>query len=341
MRVWFWPLFVGSLLLPLTAQSKGKTEPHILEGAAQGSTWRVLYNGKEQPGLQALVEKELAAFDKIFSNYRPDSDISRFNQQSGNDWFAVDPDLVTLVDYSHKVSEKTRGAFDITVGPLLKVWGFGPFKTKDHKVPSDADITAAQKEVDYKKLLSRKKPPALKKLIPHLHVDLSGVAQGYSVDKIAGFLEKRGIKSYMVEIGGEIKTKGKKLDGSSWTLGIDTPDNSGEVAAVLKLDGLALTTAGDYREYFEKDGKRYSHTIDPRTGRPIQHDLASVTVIAPMTWEADAWDTALMVLGPEESRKILAQEKQLSVYMILHQGQGFRTESLGGFQKYLSEDSKR
>jgi thiamine biosynthesis lipoprotein len=341
MRVWFWPLFVWTLTWPLSAQSLDKTEPHVLEGAAQGSTWRVLYNGKEQPSLQTDVERELAVFDKIFSNYRLDSDISRFNQQSGTDWFAVDPDLVTLVDYSRKVSEKSRGAFDITIGPLLRVWGFGPFKTKEHKIPSDADVTAAQKDVDYRKLLSRKKPAALKKLNPKLHVDLSGVAQGYSVDRIAGFLDKRGIKSYMVEIGGEIKTRGKKPDGSSWTLGIDTADNSGEVAAVLKLEGRSLTTAGDYRDYFEKDGKRYSHTIDPRTGRPIQHELASVTVIAPMTWEADAWDTALMVLGPEAGRTILSQNKQLSVFMILHQGQGFRTESLGGFQKYISEDSKR
>jgi thiamine biosynthesis lipoprotein len=113
------------------------------------------------------------------------------------------------------------------------------------------------------------------------------------------------------------------------------------VAAVLQLEGRGLTTAGDYRDYFEKDGKRYSHTIDPRNGRPIQHELASVTVIAPMTWEADAWDTALMVLGPNETRKLVPQLKQLAVYMILHQGQGFRTESLGGFQKYINEGNKR
>jgi thiamine biosynthesis lipoprotein len=328
--------------LPLLAQGLVKTEPHVLEGAAQGSTWRILYNGKEQTDLQAAVDKELAAFDGIFSNYRPDSDISRFNRQRSTDWFPVDADLVRLVEFSHAVSEKSRGAFDITIGPLLRVWGFGPFKTKDHKIPSDADITAAKKDVDYKKLLSRRKPPALKKLNANIHVDLSGVAQGYSVDKVAGFLDKRGIRSYMVEIGGEIKTKGKKADGSAWTLGIDTADNTGEVAAVLQLEGRSLTTAGDYREYFEKDGKRYSHTIDPRTGRPIQHELASVTVIAPMTWEADAWDTAFMVLGPEETRKLLPMVKQLSVYMILHQGsQGFRTESLGGFQKYISEGNKR
>ncbi len=339
MRFWFLSLFFVSL--PLFAQGLGKTEPHALEGAAQGSTWRVLYNGKEQPDLQAAVEKELATFDRIFSNYRPDSDISRFNQQSTTEWFNVDTDLVTLVEFAQSVSEKSRGAFDITIGPLLRVWGFGPFKAKDHKIPSDADIATAKKDVDYKKLLSRRKPAALKKLNPNIHVDLSGIAQGYSVDKIAAFLDQRGIKSYMVEIGGEIKTKGKKVDGSVWSLGIDTPDNSGEVAAVLQLEGRALTTAGDYREYFEKDGKRYSHTIDPRSGRPIQHELASVTVIAPMTWEADAWDTALMVLGPTEIRQLLPKLKQLSVYMILHQGQGFRTESLGGFQKYISEGNKR
>ncbi len=334
-------LFLGFMSLPLFAQGLEKTEPYTLEGAAQGSTWRVLYNGKEQPDLQAAVEKELANFDRIFSNYRPDSDISRFNRQSTSEWFNVDPDLVTLVEFAQSVSEKSRGAFDITIGPLLRVWGFGPFKTKDHKIPGDADIAAAKKDVDYKKLQSRRKPAALKKLNPNIHVDLSGIAQGYSVDRIAAFLDQRGLKSYMVEIGGEIKTKGKKVDGSVWSLGIDTPDNSGEVAAVLQLEGRALTTAGDYREYFEKDGKRYSHTIDPRSGRPIQHELASVTVIAPMTWEADAWDTALMVLGPTEIRQLMPKLKQLSVYMILHQSQGFRTESLGGFQKYISEGSKR
>ncbi|WP_141732698.1 FAD:protein FMN transferase [Oligoflexus tunisiensis] len=339
MRLWFGALWF--LSLPLFGQSLTKHDAHVLEGKAQGSTWRVLYQGQEQKDLKAAVEKELAAFDKIFSNYRPDSDISRFNQQPSTDWFAVDADLVTLVELARTVSEKSRGAFDITIGPLLRVWGFGPFRAKDPKIPGDNDIKAAQKDVDYKKLLSRRKPPALKKANPNLHVDLSGVAQGYSVDHVAAFLDQRGIASYMVEIGGEIKTKGRKADGKPWTLGIDTPDNSGGVAAVLHLEGRGLTTAGDYREYFEKDGKRYSHTIDPRNGRSVQHALASVSVIAPAVWEADAWDTAFMVLGPEKTRRMVPQLKTLSVYMILHEGRGFRTESLGGFDKYLSEGSKR
>lgn len=334
-------LTLSLLIFPLSLAAANKAEPHSLEGAAQGSTWRVLYNGKQQSELQAAVEKELAAFDKIFSNYRPDSDISRFNQQSSSDWFLVDADLVKLVDLSHRVSAISSGAFDITIGSLMRVWGFGPFKVKDHKIPSDAAITLAQKDVDYKKLLTRQQPAALKKLNPKLNVDLSAVAQGYSVDRIAGLLEKRGIDSYMVEIGGEIKTKGKKVDGQSWTLGIDAPDASGGIATVLQLEGLALTTAGDYREYFEKDGQRYSHTIDPRSGRPVRHGIASVTVIAAMAWEADAWDTAFMVLGPEETRKLVPQLKQLAVYMITHQGQGLRTESLGGFSKYLKDGSTR
>jgi thiamine biosynthesis lipoprotein len=339
MRLWFLTL----CFLSLAPQAHGipQVEPYVLEGAAQGSTWRVLYYGKKQADLQTSVEKELAAFDRIFSNYRADSDISRFNQQNSSDWFPVDADLVQLVELAQQVSEKSQGAFDITIGPLLRVWGFGPFKSKDPSIPSEAAIAAAQKDVGYKKLQSRRKPPALRKLAPQLHVDLSGVAQGYSVDKLAAFLERRGISRYMVEIGGEIKTKGRKTDGKPWTLGIDTPDQTGEVAAVLHLEGRALTTAGDYREYFEKDGKRYSHTIDPRSGRPIQHALASVTVIAPATWEADAWDTALMVLGPEESRKIVPTQKQLAVYMILREKQGFRSESLGGFDKYLTPDSRR
>ncbi|HYX33435.1 MAG TPA: FAD:protein FMN transferase [Oligoflexus sp.] len=339
MGLWFLPLLLISL--PLSAEGLGKIEPNVLEGAAQGSTWRVLFNGKEQTELQSAIEKELATFDKVFSNYRPDSDISRFNRQSSTEWFSVDADLLKLVEFCHKVSLKSRGAFDITIGPLLRIWGFGPFKTKDRSIPTEAAIAEAKKDVDFKKLLSRRQPAALKKLNPNIHVDLSGVAQGYSVDRVAALLDRKGIMSYMVEIGGEIKTKGKKLNGQLWTLGIDTPDATGDVAAVLNLEGKGLTTAGDYREYFEMDGKRYSHTIDPRTGRPVQHELASVTVIAPMTWEADAWDTAFMVLGPEATRKQSADMKQLAVYMILHQGQGFRTESLGGFTRYLTESSKR
>ncbi|MDQ3230727.1 MAG: FAD:protein FMN transferase, partial [Pseudobdellovibrionaceae bacterium] len=274
MRLWFLPLLLISL--PLSAEGLGKTEPNVLEGAAQGSTWRVLFNGKEQSELQSAIEKELAAFDKVFSNYRPDSDISRFNRQSSTEWFSVDADLVKLVAFCHEVSLKSRGAFDITIGPLLRIWGFGPFKTKDRSIPTEAAIAEAKKDVDFKKLLSRRQPAALKKLNPNIHVDLSGVAQGYSVDRVAALLDRKGIMSYMVEIGGEIKTKGKKLNGQLWTLGIDTPDATGDVAAVLNLEGKGLTTAGDYREYFEKDGKRYSHTIDPRTGRPVQHELASV-----------------------------------------------------------------
>jgi thiamine biosynthesis lipoprotein len=335
MRLWF--LTLCFLSLPPLAQGIPQVEPYALEGEAQGSTWRVLYYGKKQLDLQGAVAKELAAFDKIFSNYRADSDISRFNRHNGTDWFPVDADLVQLVELSHEVSVKSQGAFDITIGPLLRIWGFGPFKSKEPKIPSPAAIAAAQKDVDYRKLQSRRQAPALKKLNPHLYVDLSGVAQGYSVDKIAALLDQRGITRYMVEIGGEITTKGRKPDGKPWTLGIDTPDNKGELAAVLHLEGRALTTAGDYREYFEKDGKRYSHTLDPRTGRPIEHELASVTVIAPKAWEADAWDTALMVLGPEATRKLVSSQKQLAVYMILHQKKGFHSESLGGFDKYLIE----
>lgn len=317
-------------------------EPFAIEGRAQGTTWHIRYTGSEKVDLKAQVDKELAAFDKIFSNYRPDSDINRFNQQNSKDWFPVDPDLVHLVQLSNEVSRLSNGAFDITVGPLLKVWGFGPFKTKEHKIPGDAAIATALKDVDYRQLEWRLAPPALKKNNPALYVDLSGVAQGYSVDRIAAFLDSQKIPAYMVEIGGEIQTRGVKAPGKPWTLAIDAPeDASGLAAGFLHLEGRGLTTAGDYRDYFEKDGKRYSHTIDPRTGRPVAHNLASVTVVADKTWEADAWDTALMVLGPEGIRQLAPQLKSLALFLIIREGKGFRTETLGGFEKLLIEDSRR
>ncbi len=324
-----WPL----LAVNPDKKVKEVLEPFAIEGLAQGSSYHISYTGKERPEIQRLVDERLASFDKIFSNYRPDSDISRFNNQNGLDWFKVDADLVRLVELSHKISQQSQGAFDITVGALLKIWGFGPFKTADHRLPTDAQIAEALKDVGYRQLLFQKSPPALKKTNTRVYVDVSGIAQGYSVDKIAKFLETKAIQNYMVEIGGEIRTKGDK-NGQPWTLAVDSPSSEpGNAAALVHVVNKGLTTAGDYRDYFEKDGKRFSHTIDPRNGRPVAHKLASITVIAASTGEADGWDTALMVLGPEESRK-LVPKMRLAAFMIMREGNSFVTESLGDFEKY-------
>ena len=330
-------LFCVSWVLSLALQAaepKKSAQVFEFEGQAQGTSYHIRYSGAEQVDIKSKVDQQLANFDKIFSNYRPDSDISRFNQETSGDWFPVDADLVRLVELSNRISKQSAGAFDITVGALIKVWGFGPFKRETKVLPSDATIAEAKKLVDYRRLLSRRKPPALKKTLRGLNIDLSGVAQGYSVDKIAAFLDELGLRNYLVEIGGEIKTRGQKQTGIDWELLVESPSlEPGEIGTLVHARGLGLTTSGDYREYFEKDGKRYSHTIDPRSGRPIEHKLASVTVIAQTAAEADAWDTALMVLGPEESRKIV-QGKALSAFLVLHDGSGFLSEEIGEFKKH-------
>lgn len=306
-----------------------------IEGFAQGTSYHIHYTGAEKVGLKTRVDQNLESFDKIFSNYRPDSEISRFNADTTSTWFPVSSELVFLVELAHTISDRSHGAFDISIGALVKLWGFGPFKRKDPRIPSEAEILAAKKNVDYHQLLFQAHPPALKKTNPNLSIDLSGIAQGLSVDRLCELLDAQGIKNYMVEIGGEIKTRGQKELGRDWELAIESPNlEPSELMKKVHAPAKGLTSAGDYREYFEKDGKRYSHTIDPRSGRPIMHNLASVTVIADTAAEADGWDTAIMVLGPEESRK-LAEQWQLSAFMIRRTAGQFTTESIGDFDKYL------
>ncbi len=331
-----WLCATWAFAQPLLAASSPKPLQDIfdIEGSAQGTTYHIRYTGSERPELKKQVDDQLAAFDKIFSNYRPDSEISLFNQQTSSNWIPVHPNLLTLVELSHSISEQTHGAFDITIGALMKVWGFGPFKKKLDVLPSDKEIAAAKKNVDYRQLLTRKSPPALKKTNPNLYVDVSGIAQGYSVDLIAEFLDSLGLKNYMVEIGGEIKARGQKPAGKEWELALEDPSMEPLNAARVHVVNKGLTTAGDYRDYFEKDGKRFSHTIDPRIGKPIQHTMASVTVIANSAAEADGWDTALLVMGPEETRK-LTREKKLAALMILRKDGRFTTEMMGGFERYL------
>lgn len=335
----FSKLLIGLVALPFLLAAQSKSEPKIndIEGTAQGTTYHLRYVGPEKPGFKKDLDEQLAAFEKIFSNYRLDSEISRFNAAAHSEWFPAHPKLVHLVELSHKISVESQGAFDITIGALLKIWGFGPFKRKIATIPSETEIAAAKKNVDYHQLLFRKNPPALKKMHAQVYVDVSGIAQGYSVDEIAAFIEKSGIKSYLIEIGGEIKTKGRKPSGAYWDIAIESPSyEPGESSVTVYTRGKALTTAGDYRDYFEKDGKRFSHTIDPRSGKPIEHQLASVTVIMDSAAEADAWDTALMVLGPEAGRS-LAQKKQIASFMIKRQSSSFVSEYLAGFGSFVSK----
>lgn len=227
----------------------------------------------------------------------------------------------------------TDGAFDITVGPLVNLWGFGP-DGRPEEVPSAEALQQVKDRTGYQHLKLRDNPPAVS-AEPAQYLDLSAIAKGFGVDQVAKYLESEGISAYLVEIGGEIRVNGQKPDGTAWRLAVEEPSGEGrQVNRIVALQQAAMATSGDYRNYYESQGQRYSHTIDPVTGKPISHSLASVTVITENCMTADALATAFNVMGFERAND-LAVEQNLAAYFIVRRGDGFETHATPAFLSYL------
>jgi thiamine biosynthesis lipoprotein len=236
--------------------------------------------------------------------------------------------VAKVVTASREISEKSGGAQDITVGPLVNLWRFGPKdsasggKKVEFEPPSDAAIQAARKYVGYKKLEVRMKPPALRKPVKGLEVDLSSIASGYTIDRLGEIMRHHGVKNYMLELGGELCALGNRGDGTPWRIAIERPlADKRELEAAVPLMDAAMATAGGSRHFFEYKGKQYSHIIDPATGRPVEHTLASVTVAADKCLDADGWDTPLMVLGPERGSEV-AEKLGIAAMFVSHREGG-------------------
>jgi thiamine biosynthesis lipoprotein len=293
------------LILWLLIASAGDAETFVLRGATMGTTYHIkLVANAGEIDTQALhteVEKLLAEIDLQMSTYRPDSELSRFNRAPAGEWFPVSEATAEVAAAAQVISEKTDGAMDVTVGPLVRLWHFGPRNDRNRFVPpADHDIRAALTKVGYQELEVQMDPPALRKSVTGLEVDLSSIASGYAIDRLAQLMKKHGISDFMVEVGGEVRAKGKREDGKPWRVGVERPATDGrELQDSVPLTNAAIATAGDYRKFFEHEGQRYSHVIDPKTGRPVKQELASVTVVADTCIEADGWDTPLLVLGRE------------------------------------------
>jgi FAD:protein FMN transferase len=290
-----------------------------LAGSAQGTTYHITYENEAEIDLTYQIDSILKAFDLTFSNYIPNSIISRINK---NDSTVEINDMFTEVfNKSREVYEASGGAFDITVAPLVAAWGFGP--EKKEKV-NRARIDSIMQFVGMNKIrLSGKK---LIKDLPGITIDMNGIAQGYSVDIVSRFFDSKGLKNYMVEIGGEVRAQGKNDKGKTWRIGVDKPsytDNPGEnLQAILLLENKAMTTAGNYRNYFEENGVKYSHIIDPHTGNPVRNRLLSVTIVANDALTADGYDTPCMVLGLEGTRELLKKHPELDAYLIFNDEKG-------------------
>lgn len=325
--------------LLLTACGSKEQDSIRLQGETMGTTWHITlvpsptakYDAKE---LHAEVEQILERIDEQMSNWRQDSEISRFNQTPSSEWFPVSPDLVKLVQAAQQVSQLSAGVYDITVGPLVNLWGFGS-QEKAQTKPTEVEIKAALAKVGYQKLLTQENPPALRKTQSDIYVDLASIAPGYAVDLLAEHFEQQGINNYMVEVGGEVRALGQSPRSDDWRIGIEKPVDLGHaVQQGMKLINAGLSTSGDYRDFFIENGKRYSHTIDTSSGYTVSHSLASVSVVAENATLADAYSTMLMAMG-ELKGKAFADQHQLKAFFIWRTDQGFETYATAGFQPLL------
>ena len=260
----------------------------------------------------------------------------RFNDSQSLSPWPVSEAMADIVTTSLRIGAKTDGAMDITVGPLVNLWGFGP-EQQPVQIPSQEQIDAmkAKTGLQHLTVINQSHQQYLQKNLPDLYVDLSTVGEGYAADHLARLMEQEGISRYLVSVGGALNSRGMNVEGQPWRVAIQKPtDKENAVQAVVDINGHGISTSGSYRNYYELDGKRLSHVIDPQTGRPIEHNLVSVTVIAPTALEADAWDTGLMVLGPDKAKEVVRREG-LAVYMITKEGDSFKTWMSPQFKSFL------
>jgi FAD:protein FMN transferase len=311
-------------------------ETHVLEGSTMGTTFTIKVVARNigpttQARLQDLIERELDEVDSKMSTYRPDSELSRFNRWRETTPFTVSPETLRVFQLAQEVSELTEGAFDVTAAPLVDLWGFGPSGPRQTP-PSEQEIAEARARTDYRKIRIHPETESLRKLDPRSSCDLSAIAKGYAVDRVAELLEREHLTDYMVEVGGEVRTGGLNDARAPWRIAIERPVvGERDIERIVPLSGLAMATSGGYRNFFEAGGIRYSHTIDPHTGRPISNALAAVSVVAPLCARADALATGLLVLGPDKGYD-LAVRHGLAALFLVEDGGGFRERPTPTFE---------
>lgn len=306
-------------------------------GPTMGSHYSLKYVQAEglppRKRLQAEVEGMLAEIDRQMSTWRADSDLSRFNQLPAGACMAMPRSVLQLVRFGAQLSAGSEGAFDLTVQPLMDLWGFGA-QSRGRRVPTAEEIAAVLPAIGQRHL--RIDGERLCK-DAFVRVDLDAIAAGAVVDRIAARLGELGVRSFLLEVTGELKAVGRKPDGSPWVVAVEVPLYEGrEEQLRLALDGLGISTSGDYRNYFEAGGQRYSHTFDPRTGRPVSHGLASVSVVDASVLRADGLSTTLMVLGPEAGMAY-AEREGIAALFIRRHGERFVTRASTAFVRRFGD----
>lgn len=329
---------VSMLVLALSGCESNAERIEVLSGPTMGSTYTIKYvYNTTTPAADAVgvaVQNILDEVDRQMSTYRLDSDIARFNQSPANTCMPMPQPVLELAQYGYELSRSSDGAFDLTLGPLLDLWGFGPQARGKH-VPSSDEIAAAKAKIGYQHV--RVVNDQLCK-DADVKVEFNSIAAGYTVDRISERFAELNIDSYMIEVTGELIAKGLKPDGTPWRIALEQPLGDGQrvIQRILEIDGYGLNTSGDYRNYFEEDGVRFSHTIDPQVGAPISHRLASVTVVDRSTLHADGLGTLLLVLGPERGLAF-AEEHKIAAFFVMRDGEGFATQVSSEFSRIFPD----
>ena len=331
----------------IIAGSTLAADPVTLGGRAMGTTWSVKFHQPPPPSaplapteVTARISAELERLESLFSTYRPASQLSVFNTSTSTEWFPVSPELARVADASRRISELTSGAFDVTVEPLIRLWGFGPQRDRN-SVPTEAQLTATRTRVDYRRLEIRISPPALRKGTPNLTADFSSMAKGFAADAVSALLTSLGAPEHLAQIGGDIKTSGSH----PWRTAIEQPAASGVsshltypppvLAQILDLTDDALSTSGDSNNFTVLAGHRYGHIVDPRTGRPAASTLASVSVVHASCAQSSALATALFVLGPDAGYALAIRE-HLAVLFLIRDGNHLTRRATPEFERRVS-----
>ena len=287
----------------------------MIAGATMGTTFNVTVVSAEPPAVEAEVRRVLDRIEGRMSHYRPDSELSRFNRARTTAPQALSAETLGVVAEALAVSRVSGGAFDVTVGPLVDAWGFGP-PGRPPAAPDDASLAALRARVGFELLALDPAAATLRKRNGDVVVDLSAIAKGYAVDAVSSLLADRGYGDHLVEIGGELRGAGMNGEGAPWRVAVERPLPGAPAAQrIVPLADAALATSGDYRNFYALDGRRVSHTIDPRTGRPVTHGLLSVSVVAPRCSLADARSTALNVLGPDAGYALAVEQGWAALFV--------------------------
>jgi thiamine biosynthesis lipoprotein len=340
----FFSIFVLSILFactePTVAQSTLVDEvvDVALEGKTMGTTYHIKVVAKpsdiEKSQLKQKIDALLIEVNQQMSTYIPTSELSLFNQSTATEAVEISEGLRRVIAESMRLGEMSDGLLDITVGPLVNLWGFGPTHRPD-KIPSDEELTEARARIGLDKLVLNGNK--LQKTIPNLYVDLSTTAKGYGVDVVAELIESEGFHQYLVEIGGEMRVKGVKANNKDWRVAIEKPvSQERAVQQIIVPKDHAIATSGDYRIYFEENGQRFSHIINPKTGKPINHKLVSVSVIDESCMTADGLATMLMVMGTEKALAF-AEKHNLAVLTVTKTNDGFKQQSTVKFNQFIAQ----